>query len=95
MPFMHMSISGVAHGLLRLLDSDGDTFYEPADAKLARYQAKPAHVFQLWFYADAIETLAGLTLRISIPGLLRKAMIQSDSTMSEPIGGACGSSSPA
>ena len=34
--------------------------YEPVDAKLARAEAKPGHVLQLCFYADAIEALTGL-----------------------------------
>ena len=35
--------------------------YEPVDAKLARVEAKPGHVLQLCFYADAIEAVTGVT----------------------------------
>ena len=38
---------------------DGYALYEPYDAKLARLAAKPGHVLQLCFYADAIEALTG------------------------------------
>ena len=37
----------------------GYASYEPYDSKLARKQAKPGHVLQLCFYADALEALEG------------------------------------
>ena len=61
MPFVHDGIRGVADFLVR-----GDPLptgavpYEPVDAKLARSDAKPGHVLQLLFYAEAIEALTGV-----------------------------------
>ncbi len=37
----------------------GEINFEPVDAKLTRIEAKPGHVLQLCFYADAIEALTG------------------------------------
>ena len=60
MPFVHDGIRGIADFLRRVDDADGDTFtYEPIDAKLARNEAKPGHVLQLCFYAEAIEASTG------------------------------------
>ncbi|MBK7019716.1 MAG: hypothetical protein IPH38_09025 [Candidatus Microthrix sp.] len=44
----------------RVVDEEtGQVSYEPVDAKLARSEAKPGHVLQLCFYAEAIEALTG------------------------------------
>lgn len=59
MPFVHEGIRGVADFLEQVVDSDGNVSYEPVDAKLARNAAKPGHVLQLCFYAEAIGALAG------------------------------------
>lgn len=58
MPFVHCRIRGIADFLVRVQDPEsGVVSYEPVDAKLARAQAKPGHLLQLCFYADAIEAL--------------------------------------
>ncbi len=55
MPFVHDGIRGIADFLVRTVDPDtGAVTYEPVDAKLARNEAKPGHVLQLCFYAEAI-----------------------------------------
>ncbi len=60
MPFVHEGIRGIADFLLRVDgDGDGTVTYEPVDAKLARREAKPGHVLQLCFYAEAIEANTG------------------------------------
>jgi uncharacterized protein len=59
MPLVHEGIRGIADFLVRTTDNDGRTVYEPVDAKLARKEAKPGHVLQLCFYADAIEAATG------------------------------------
>jgi predicted RecB family nuclease len=60
MPFVHNGIRGIADFLRRVDDADTDTCtYEPIDAKLARNAAKPGHVLQLCFYAEAIEASTG------------------------------------
>jgi len=60
MPFLHDGVRGVADFLVRVEEpGPGFSRYEPVDAKLARSDAKPGHVLQLCFYADAIEALAG------------------------------------
>jgi len=59
MPFAHDGIRGIADFLVRVVDDDGVVTYEPVDAKLARKEAKPGHVLQLCFYADAIEASTG------------------------------------
>ncbi len=62
MPFVHQGVRGVADFIERVIDdSTGVVRYEPLDAKLARIEAKPGHVLQLCFYADAIEALTGVT----------------------------------
>jgi predicted RecB family nuclease len=67
MPFVHEGIRGIADFLRRVDDADGDGFtWEPIDAKLARNAAKPGHVLQLCFYAEAIEATTG-----RLPELLR------------------------
>ena len=60
MPFVHEGIRGIADFLRRVDDTETGTFtYEPIDAKLARTEAKPGHVLQLCFYAEAIEASTG------------------------------------
>lgn len=56
MPFIHDGVRGIADFLVRT-EAGG---YEPVDAKLARAEAKPGHVLQLCFYADALEALTGV-----------------------------------
>ncbi|WP_024440932.1 TM0106 family RecB-like putative nuclease [Mycobacterium sp. UM_WGJ] len=56
MPFIHDGVRGIADFLVRTADGG----YEPVDAKLARAEAKPGHVLQLCFYADALEALTGV-----------------------------------
>ena len=60
LPMIHDGVRGVADFLVRV-DAAGDTpqHYEAVDAKLARQAAKPGHVLQLCFYADALEALTG------------------------------------
>jgi predicted RecB family nuclease len=60
MPFIHDGIRGIADFVIRVHDPEtGTVSHEPVDAKLARIAAKPGHVLQLCFYADAIEALTG------------------------------------
>jgi len=59
MPFMHQGVRGIADFLIRVVGHDGITRWEPVDAKLARTEAKPGHVLQLCFYADAIAAMTG------------------------------------
>jgi uncharacterized protein len=59
MPFVHDGVRGIADFLERVVDVDGHVTYEPVDAKLARAAAKPGHVLQLCFYAEAIEAVTG------------------------------------
>jgi len=59
MPLVHDGIRGIADFLVRTVDDDGRVSWEPVDAKLARAQAKPGHVLQLCFYAEAIEAATG------------------------------------
>ena len=60
MPFVHGGVRGIADFLIRIDHVDGTFSYEPVDAKLARAEAKPGHLLQLCFYADAIEQLTGV-----------------------------------
>ncbi len=61
MPFVHHGIRGIADFLVRVVDEEtGVTTYEPVDAKLARNEARPGHVLQLCFYAEAIAALTGV-----------------------------------
>jgi len=60
MPFIHDGVRGVADFLERVDLPDGRIGYEPVDAKLTRVDAKPGHVLQLCFYADAINALTGV-----------------------------------
>jgi uncharacterized protein len=60
MPMIHQSVRGIADFLVRVNEPlPGRCAYEPVDAKLARAQAKPGHVLQLCFYADALESMTG------------------------------------
>jgi predicted RecB family nuclease len=59
MPLAHDGLRGIADFLERVIDEDGNVTYEPVDAKLARNEAKPGHVLQLCFYADAIAASTG------------------------------------
>ena len=59
MPFVHDGVRGIADFLERVVDVDGNVTYEPVDAKLARKEAKPGHVLQLCFYAEAIAAQTG------------------------------------
>jgi len=59
MPFIHDGVRGIADFLERIDTPDGGFAYEPVDAKLTRVDAKPGHVLQLCFYADAIAALSG------------------------------------
>nr|WP_283251199.1 TM0106 family RecB-like putative nuclease [Rhabdothermincola salaria] len=60
MPLVHDGVRGVADFLVRTEDATtGTVVYEPVDAKLARQEAKPGHVLQLCFYADALEAITG------------------------------------
>lgn len=59
MPFIHDGVRGVADFVERTENPDGSITYEPVDAKLTRAKAKPGHVLQLCFYADAINALTG------------------------------------
>jgi uncharacterized protein len=60
MPFVHDGIRGIADFVVRVTDPEsGATSWEPVDAKLARATAKPGHVLQLCFYAEAIEAVTG------------------------------------
>lgn len=56
-PFVHDGLRGVADFLVKVDTPSalGNFSYEPVDAKLARTAAKPGHVLQLAFYADALE----------------------------------------
>ena len=61
MPLIHNGVRGIADFLIRVTDPEtGHDHWEPVDAKLARNSAKPGHVLQLCFYADAVEELTGI-----------------------------------
>lgn len=61
MPFIHDGIQGIADFVIKTTDGEtGAVSYEPVDAKLVRTQAKPGHVLQLCFYADAIREMTGI-----------------------------------
>jgi len=59
MPLAHDGIRGIADFLVRTVADNDRVSWEPVDAKLARAQAKPGHVLQLCFYAEAIEAVTG------------------------------------
>lgn len=61
MPFIHDGMQGIADFIIKVPDTaTGGVRYEPVDAKLVRSEAKPGHVLQLCFYADAIKALTGV-----------------------------------
>jgi uncharacterized protein len=62
MPFVHEGMRGIADFLVRV-DEPGFAGYEPVDAKLTRSKAKPGHVLQLCFYAEAIAAITGVSPR--------------------------------
>ena len=60
MPFLHDGMRGIADFLVKVDEPiPGACPYEPLDAKLARVEAKPGHVLQLSFYADALHAATG------------------------------------
>ena len=59
MPVVFEGIKGVADFLIRIDAEPGFSTWEPVDAKLARKEAKPGHLLQLCFYADAVTDLTG------------------------------------
>lgn len=60
MPLVHGGMRGIADFLVRVDSPSEDACpYEPVDAKLARTEAKPGHVLQLCFYADALLAATG------------------------------------
>ena len=60
LPLIHDGVRGVADFLVRVPNSPDDApVYEAVDAKLVRSEAKPGHVLQLCFYADAVKALTG------------------------------------
>ncbi len=71
MPFVYEGIRGIADFLVRVDAGDGYSTYEPVDAKLTRNKAKPGHVLQLCFYAEAIGALTGHRLVRCISGSAR------------------------
>ena len=64
-PLVHDGMRGIADFLERVdVPSElGGFSYEPVDAKLARSDAKPGHVLQLCFYADALAEVQGVRPR--------------------------------
>ena len=54
MPFVHDGMRGIADFVVRTDDG-----HLPVDTKLARHDAKPGHVLQLCFYADAVGAATG------------------------------------
>jgi uncharacterized protein len=61
MPLVHDGIRGIADFLIRTFGpATGIVGWEPVDAKLARAEAKPGHVLQLCFYADALQLATGI-----------------------------------
>ena len=68
MPLVHDGIRGVADFLEREVDAKtGAIRWEPVDAKLARRAAKPGHILQLCFYAEALGATTGvIPLRLQV-----------------------------
>jgi predicted RecB family nuclease len=62
LPLVHDGMRGVADFLIKVPGESalGDFHYEAVDAKLARVEAKPGHVLQLSFYADALNAAQGV-----------------------------------
>ena len=58
MPFIHDGIRGIADFLERMDDN-----YKPVDSKLSRTGAKPGHLLQLLFYAEAVEANPAISER--------------------------------
>lgn len=58
-PLVLEGIKGVADFLIRVKAEEGFSPWEPVDAKLARSEAKPGHILQLCFYAEAVAALTG------------------------------------
>jgi uncharacterized protein len=58
MPFIYEGIRGIADFLEK---KDGT--YEPVDSKLSRTGAKPGHLLQLLFYAEAVEANPDISKR--------------------------------
>jgi uncharacterized protein len=64
MPFLNNNIRGIADFLVRVeRPEDGFAHFAPVDAKLTRANAKPGHVLQLCFYAEAMADLLGVPPR--------------------------------
>lgn len=60
MPLVHDGVRGIADFLVRNASATPEYgTYEPVDAKLTRSQAKPGHVLQLAFYAEALGARLG------------------------------------
>ena len=59
MPLVSDGIRGIADFLVRAPAADGQAAWEPVDSKLTRVEAKPGHVLQLCFYAEAIAAATG------------------------------------
>ncbi len=60
MPFIHNGIRGIADFL-----EERDGTYKPVDSKLSRTGAKPGHLLQLLFYAEAVEANPAIAKRPS------------------------------
>ncbi len=76
----------------RRIPTPASSRYEPVDAKLARVEAKPGHVLQLCFYADAIEAATGARPQPHAPvarfGPSRDPVGPTSSALLEPPAGA-------
>lgn len=59
LPLAHDGVRGIAD-FVELVDDELGRRWEPVDAKLTRAEAKPAHLLQLCFYAEALEALTGV-----------------------------------
>jgi uncharacterized protein len=93
MPFVHDGVRGVADFIERIVDNEtGTVRYEPVDAKLARAAAKPGHVLQLCFYAEAIEALTGIA-PVDLRIWLGSGRIESVRLTVQPTGDGCVGSS--
>ncbi|MGC8498992.1 MAG: TM0106 family RecB-like putative nuclease [Acidimicrobiales bacterium] len=61
MPLLSGGIRGIADFVVQVPGEPGA--YEPVDAKLTRAAARPGHVLQLCFYAEAIQAVVGIAPR--------------------------------
>ncbi len=61
MPLLFGGIRGIADFVVQVPGEPG--VYEPVDAKLTRAAARPGHVLQLCFYAEAIHAVLGIAPR--------------------------------